>query len=110
MPAACSPDAHLMNVLERPPPCGCTTSKCYGLMSGSVVSTTAQNHNMTNHHIVEQDSADCIIMQEALKAHLSDKSSGPRHGCPLRRQHPDHDQPITNDCRYKNEAAEEARV
>ena len=54
MPAACSPDAHVMNVLERPPPCGCTTSECDGLTCGSVVSTTSQDHNMTNHHNAEQ--------------------------------------------------------
>ena len=42
MPAACSPDAYLMNVLERPPPCGSATSECDGL-SRSVVSTTTQD-------------------------------------------------------------------
>ena len=40
MPAVFSSDALLMNVLERPPACGCTMSECDGLMCGSVVSTT----------------------------------------------------------------------
>ena len=65
---------------------------------------------MTNHHIIEQDSGDCIIMQEAPKDHLSNKSSGPGHGCLLYRQHPDHDQPIANDGQYEDGIAQEARV
>ena len=110
MPAACSPDAHLMNVLERPPPCGCTTSDCDGLACGSVISTTAQDHNMTNHHISDQDSGDCITMQEAPKAHHPNKSSRTGHGCLLNRQHLDHDQPIANDGQYEDGIAQEARV
>ena len=94
IPAACSPDTHLMNILERPPPCGCTTSECDGITCGSVVSTTAQDHNLTNHH---QDPGDCITMQEAPKTHLSNKPSGPGHGCRLNRQHPEHDRLIAND-------------
>ena len=39
MPAACSPDAHLMNFLELPPLCGCSTSRCDVITCGSVVST-----------------------------------------------------------------------
>ena len=70
MPIACSPDGHPTNVLERIKSCGCTTSKCDGLSCGSVISTTAQDHDMTNHHIAEQDSVDCIKMQETPKAHL----------------------------------------
>ena len=31
MPATCSSDGHLMNVLERPQACGCTASECDGL-------------------------------------------------------------------------------
>ena len=69
-----------------------------------------QDHNMTNHHIAEQESDDCIKMQEAPKAHLSNKSSRPGHGCPLSGQHPDHDQPIANDGQDGIEIVQEARV
>ena len=99
-----------MNVSERPPPCGCTTSECNGLTCGSVVSKTAQDHDIINHHIAEQDSGDWITMEEAPKAQLSNKSSGTGHGCPLSGQHPDHDQPIANDGQYGVEIAQEARV
>ena len=80
MPATCSPDAHLMNVLERPPPRGCTTSKCDGLACDSVVSTTAKDRNMTNHHIAKQVPGECITTQEAPKAHHSNKSSRQGNG------------------------------
>ena len=76
--AACSPDAHLMNVLERPPPCGCTTSDCDGLTCGAVVSTTAQDRNVTDHHTMEQVPGDCIATQEAPKAHRLNKSRADR--------------------------------
>ena len=49
-------------------------------------------------------------MQEAPKAHLSNKSSGPGHGCLLNRQHPDHDLPIANDGQYGDGTAQKARV
>ena len=76
----CSPDAHLMNVMERPPPYGCTTSECDGLTCGSVVSTTAQYRNVTNHPTVKQDSGDCIERQEAPQSHHSNKYCGPGNG------------------------------
>ena len=107
MPADCSSDVHPMNVLELPPPCGCTTSKCTGLMCGSVVST---DHKMNNHHIAKQDSGDCITMQEPPKDHLSNKLIGTAHGCLLNIQHPDHDQPIANDGQYRDGIAQEDRV
>ena len=99
-----------MNVLELPPPLGCTTSECDGLKCGSVDSTTSQDCNVTNHQIVEQIPVDCIAMQEAPEAHLSNKSSGPGHGCLLNRQHPDKNQSIANNCQYGEEIAQEARV
>ena len=34
IPAACSSRDHLMNVLERPQTCGCSTSECDGLICG----------------------------------------------------------------------------
>ena len=49
-------------------------------------------------------------MQEVPKAHLSNKSSGPGHDCPLSGQHPDHDQPIANDGQYGDGVAQEAIV
>ena len=105
MPTACSPDGHRMNVLERPPPCGCTTSEYDGLTCGSFVSTTAQDLDVINHHIVEQVFGDCITTQEASKAHRSNKSTGPGHGCPLSGQHPGNNQPITNNIQYGDRIA-----
>ena len=57
MPAACSSDGHLMNVLERSQACECSTSECDGLTCGSVVSTTAQDLSVTDSHTVEQEPA-----------------------------------------------------
>ena len=65
---------------------------------------------MTNHHITEQDPGYYITMQEAPKAHLSNKSSEPGHVCLFNRQQPDHDQPIANDGQYGDGIAQEARV
>ena len=53
MATACSPDGHLMRFLERPSPCGYTTSDFGGLMCGSVISTTVQDSNVSNYYIVE---------------------------------------------------------
>ena len=72
---------------------------------GLVASTTAQDRNMTNHHVAEKVSGDCTMKQEALKAHHSNKSSGPEHGYPLSGQHPDYDQPIANNGQYGDEKA-----
>ena len=99
-----------MKVLERLPPCGCITSECGGLTCVSVVITTPQDHNMTNHQILEQVPGDCITVQEAPKTHLSNKSSGPGHDCLLNRQHPDHYELIANDGQYEDRIAQEARV
>ena len=110
MPAACSSYGHLMNVLDRPPSCGCSKSECDGLTSGLVVSTTAQDRNVTKHHTVEQVPGDCVDTKEASKAHHPNKSSGPGHGCPLSEQHPDHNQPIANDGQYEGELSQEDRV
>ena len=96
--------------MERPLACGCTTGECDGLTCGFVVTTTAHDHNMTDHHTVEQDSGVCVDTQVAPKAHHPNKSSGPEHGCLLNRQHPDHDQPIVNDGQYGDGIAQEARV
>ena len=57
MPAACSSDGHLMNVLERSQARECSTSECDGLTCGSVVSTTAQDLSVTDSHTVEQEPA-----------------------------------------------------
>ena len=71
MPATCSSDGHLMNVLERPQACGCTASECDGLARGTVVSKTAQTPN----HTVEEDAGGCADAQAAPKVHHSNKSS-----------------------------------
>ncbi|CAI5703143.1 unnamed protein product [Peronospora effusa] len=87
MPAACSSDGHLMNVLERSQACECTTSECDGLTCGSVVSTTAQELSVTDSHAVEQAAGGCAQAQAAPKVHHSNKSSGPGHECSPRGQH-----------------------
>ena len=86
--------------LERPPPCGCTTSECDGLMCDSVVSTTAQDQNVITHYTVEQVLGDCIKTQESPKAQHSNKSSVQGHGCPLSGQHPTNNRPIGNNWQY----------
>ena len=54
-------NGHLMNVImERQLACGCTTRECDGLTCGSVVSTTAHDHNLTDRYTVEQGSGDCV--------------------------------------------------
>ena len=110
MTAACSPEGHLMNVLEHPPPYGFTTSTCDGLTCFSVVSMIAQNCNVSNHHILEQVPGDCTETQKAPEAHHSNKSSGPGNGCLLSGQHADNSQPIANNCQYEDELAQKARV
>ena len=75
-------------------------TECDSLSCGSVFSTTAEDHNMANHHIAEQDSGDSITMQEELKAHHPNKSSGLGHGCPPNGQHPSENETIANDCQY----------
>ena len=67
MPAACSSDGHLMNILERPQACGCPTSECDGLTCGTVVSTTAQDLSVVSHYTEEQASDDCAEAQVASK-------------------------------------------
>ena len=69
MLAPCLPDGHMMNVLERSPPCRCTTSECDGLTCGSVVSMTAQDRKVTSHHIAEQVPGECITTQKASNAY-----------------------------------------
>ncbi|CAI5745401.1 unnamed protein product [Peronospora destructor] len=87
MPAACSSDGHLMNILERPQACGCSASECDGLTCGTVVSTTAQDHSVVDHYTVEQAPGGCTEVQAAPKVHHSNKSSGPGHGCMPSGQH-----------------------
>ena len=81
MPVTCSSDGDLMNAIERPLTCGCNTSECDGLACGSVVSTTAHGHGVTDHHTMKPDSGDCIEMQVAPNAHYPNKSSGLVRGC-----------------------------
>ena len=81
MPATCSSDGHLMNVLERPQACGCTTSECDGLTCGTVVSMTAQDHSGITHPTVELATGGCAKTQAAPKVHHSNKLSGLRHEC-----------------------------
>uniref|UniRef100_A0AAV1VN61 Reverse transcriptase n=1 Tax=Peronospora matthiolae TaxID=2874970 RepID=A0AAV1VN61_9STRA len=81
MPAACSSDGHLMNVLERPQACGCTTSECDGLTCGTVVSTTAQNLSVPNGYTSEQSSGGYEETQAAPKVHHSNKSGGLGQRC-----------------------------
>ena len=83
MPATCSSDGHLMNVLERPQACGCTTSECDGLTCGTVISTTAQDHSVITNHNVESAAGGCVNAQAAPKVHHSKKSSELRHECTL---------------------------
>ena len=101
LPAACSPDGHLMNVLELPRPRGCTKRDCDVLTCGSVVRTTAHDRNVINHHTVDQVPDDGITTQESTKVHHSNKSNGPGHGCPFSGQNPDNN----NNCQYGNEIA-----
>ena len=98
-----------MNFLERPPPCGYTTSECDDLTCGSVVSTTAQDRNVTYHHIKEQVTGGSTTTQEAPKAHHSKKS---RNGArlTLNGQHPKSSQPIANNWQYEDELSQKARV
>ena len=81
MPATCSSDGHLMNVLERPQACGCPTSECDGLTCGTVVSTTAQDHGGISNPTVELAAGGCAKTQAAPKVHHSNKSSGLRQEC-----------------------------
>ena len=88
MPVTCSSDGDLMNAIERPLTCGCTTSECDGVVCGSVVSTTAHGHGVADRHSMKPDSGDCIEMQNAPKAHHPNKSSGLWRGCSPNGQHP----------------------
>uniref|UniRef100_A0AAV1V866 Uncharacterized protein n=1 Tax=Peronospora matthiolae TaxID=2874970 RepID=A0AAV1V866_9STRA len=88
MPAVCSSDGHLMNVLERPQACECNTSECDDLTCGTVVSTIAQDHSVEDHCTVEPASGTCVETQDASKVHHSKISSGLEHGCTPRRMHP----------------------
>ena len=60
--ATCSSDRHLMNVLELPQACGCTSIEYDGLTCGTVVTTTAQGHSETTNHTVE-DCRDAIAVR-----------------------------------------------
>ena len=79
-----------------------TTSECDVLTCGSVVSTTAQDRNGTNYHIVGRDPGDCIATQEAPKAHHSYKSSKPGHGCHPNGDRPECNQLIANNWQYED--------
>ena len=65
-----------------------------------VVITTAHDHNVTDHHIVEQDSGDCVETQVTPKAHHPNEPSGPEHGVFLNGQHPINTKPIANGSQY----------
>ena len=54
MPANCSSDNDLKNILERSNTCGCTASECDGLTCGTVVSTTVQEYSVDDHYVVEK--------------------------------------------------------
>ena len=54
MPATCSSYGDLVNVLDRPQACGCTSIEYDGLTCGTVVTTTAQGHSETTNHTVEE--------------------------------------------------------
>ena len=97
MPTACSSNADLMNVLERPPTCGCITSECDGLACSSVVRTTAQDRNVASHHSMEQYFGDCVETQGAPKDHHWNKLSGQGHKCPPNANKPRNNQPVAND-------------
>ena len=81
MSATCSSDGHLMNVLERPQACECTTSECDGLTCGTVVSMTAQDHSGTTRSTVELAAGGCAKTRAAPKVHHSNNLSGLRHEC-----------------------------
>uniref|UniRef100_A0AAV1TQE4 Uncharacterized protein n=1 Tax=Peronospora matthiolae TaxID=2874970 RepID=A0AAV1TQE4_9STRA len=97
MPAVCSSDGYLMNVLERPKVCGCTTSECDGLTFGTVVITIAQDHSVEGHYTVEPASGTCVEAQAAPEVHHSKRSSGLEHGCAPRRVHPRRDMSVVQD-------------
>ena len=63
MPAVCSSDGPLMNILERPQTCECTTSECDRLTCGTVASMTAQDHSVEGHYTVETARGDCVEAQ-----------------------------------------------
>ena len=96
MPAACSSDGHLMNVMERPEACGCTASESDGLTCGTVDSTTAQYHTVTTNHTVEEAAGGCADAQAAPKVHYSNKSSGSGHGRTPSGRHPSNKKPVAN--------------
>ena len=80
IPATCSLDGHLMNILERPHSRGCTTSECDDLTFGTFVSTTVQEHIVNDHYIVEKafpDPVEVISQEviETLKVLVNDESS-----------------------------------
>ena len=102
MPAACSSDGHLMNVLERSQARECSTSECDGLTCGSVVSTTAQDLSVTDSHTVEQAAGGCAQAQAAPKVHHSNKSSGPGHECSPRGQHSQKSKPVAQKRQHGN--------
>ena len=97
MPASCSSDGHLMNVMERPQACGRTASKCDGLTCGTVVSTTAQDLSVADPYTVERAPGGCTEVQTELKVHHSNKSSGPGHGCMTCGQHPRKKKPVATE-------------
>uniref|UniRef100_A0AAV1T1A2 C2H2-type domain-containing protein n=1 Tax=Peronospora matthiolae TaxID=2874970 RepID=A0AAV1T1A2_9STRA len=100
MPAVCSSDGHLMNVLEHPQACGCTTSECDGLTCGMVVSKIAQDHSVEGHYTLEPASGTFVETQAAPKFHHSMRSSGMEHGCTPRRVHPRIDTSVVQDGKH----------
>ena len=69
MPASFSSDGHMMNVLESPHACGCTSSLCDDITCGTVVSKTIQYSSIVDHYTMEQAPGDCA------SAHLVPKVS-----------------------------------
>ena len=86
-----------MYAMERSLTCGCTASECDGLTCGSVVSTTAHGHSVSDRHTMKPDSGDCIEMQAASKVYYPSESIGLGHGCSRKSQAPSEHEPIAND-------------
>ena len=78
-----------MNGMELPKACGCAERECDRLTCGTVISTTAQYHNVNNNHTMDKAAGGgCSTTQAAPKVHHSNKTSEPRHGCTPSERHP----------------------
>uniref|UniRef100_M4BYH8 RxLR effector candidate protein n=1 Tax=Hyaloperonospora arabidopsidis (strain Emoy2) TaxID=559515 RepID=M4BYH8_HYAAE len=96
MPATCSSDGHLMNVLERRQACGCTAIECDGLTCGTVISTTVQDHSVITNHTVEEGAGGFADAQATPKVYHSNKSSDRDMDLCLSDRHPRKNKPVAH--------------